>query len=49
MRFFASWWERAPKHAVLTALVLGFAVHNLFGHLGYFVRAIVGPTGSYWN
>jgi hypothetical protein len=49
MRFFASWWERFPVRKSVTVLVVVVAAFGAIGHLGGFIRALVGAAGSTWG
>jgi hypothetical protein len=48
MRFFASWWERFPKHeaAGVVAVVVGLGMAH---HAPGFFRLLVGPAGFSWG
>jgi hypothetical protein len=49
MRFFASWWERFPKHKagtfVAVAIALGLTTANAHG----IFHLLVKPTGFSWG
>jgi hypothetical protein len=49
MRFFASWWERFPKHEAGTLVAVAIAVGLTTGHAHGVFRFLIGPNGFSWG